>query len=290
MNPLNRRNFLMNSAQALTAAALAGCKDVNQVAQVLPEDGRVMPVVFVGHGSPMLAIEQSPYSQAWETLGHSLPTPKMVLCISAHWQTPSLQITAMAQPRTIHDFGGFPHQLQEKLYPAPGWPAAAEEIRAGLSSASADLSWGLDHGCWCVLSRMYPEAKIPVMQLSLVDGKNARWHFELGRQLMSLRRRCVLIIGSGNIVHNLRTLKQGPAYDWAEEFDTQVKSSLVNRDDEALIEYQRFGKAASLSVPTDEHYLPMMPILGLRRDVDKLGFLNEGLSAGSISMRSFTLG
>ena len=247
-----------------------------------------MPVLFIGHGNPMNAITQNPYRAKWQELGASLTPPTAILCISAHWQTIDGTLVTMAEPlRTIHDFGGFPPALYAQEYPAPTALAAAKETIAQIPLIEEDQEWGLDHGSWCVLMAMFPKADIPVYQLSLDVRRSVRQHYDLARQLAFLRRQGVLIIGSGNIVHNLRLARSLPPYDWAIEFDHFVKENLENDTPDNLIDYQKFGTAAMLSVPTDEHYLPMIYALALRDSKDELSFFNEGFDMSSISMRSF---
>jgi 4,5-DOPA dioxygenase extradiol len=251
-----------------------------------------MPLLFVGHGNPMLSITENTFRRAWEDLGRHLPHPSAILCISAHWLTRGTFVTMAEQPRTIHDFGGFPQELYDQQYPAPGAVDYARMTIAGVPSLTIheDFSWGLDHGAWCVLKPMFPDATIPVFQLSLDPRQPAAYHYELARQLAFLRQRGVLIVGSGNIVHNLRMLAMdGNVYDWAMEFDTIVKERLEAHDDQALIAYEQFGQAARLAVPTNDHYLPLLYTLGLRDPQDSLTFFNDQFDLGSLSMRSVLL-
>jgi 4,5-DOPA dioxygenase extradiol len=247
-----------------------------------------MPVLFVGHGNPMNAIEDNAFSQAWAALGQALPRPRALLCVSAHWETAGTLVTAMERPRTIHDFGGFPRALFEKLYPAPGSPELAEVVQQTVSGApiGLDQAWGLDHGTWSVLCRMYPNADIPVVQLSLDYSQEPAVHYALGQKLRALRRKGVLIVGSGNIVHNLRlAVFRDQAYDWAVEFDQTTKDLILAGDHRALIRYEGLGRAAQLSIPTNEHYLPLLYALGAQEPGDQVRFFTDQVTLGSISMR-----
>ena len=252
----------------------------------------VMPLLFVGHGSPMNAIEDNEFSRSWAQLGKELPTPKAILCISAHWQTRGTKVTAMDHPKTIHDFGGFPKALFDAQYPAPGSPQYAQltisQFQAG--HISKDFEWGLDHGTWSVLMPMFPKATIPTFQLSLDYTSTPQQHVEIAKHLMNLRNKGVLIIGSGNIVHNLGLLNfEGKPFDWATEFDELAKTKILNNDIKALADYKSLGKAASLSIPTNEHYLPLLYILALRQKHENISFFNESIEMGSISMRSMRI-
>ena len=252
-----------------------------------------MPVLFVGHGSPMNAIEENEFSLAWQEAAKQIQQPKAILCISAHWETRGSQVTAMDRPRTIHDFYGFPRQLFEKQYPAPGSPELAQHViqLIGESSVKPDSTWGLDHGTWSVLCQMYPEASIPVIQLSLDRTQENGYHYQLGRELRQLRQEGVLIIGSGNLVHNLRLMVwQDTAFDWAIEYDEKVKQWLLDGDDDSIIHYERHGKAAMLSVNSTEHYLPLLYILGLKEENEPIHFFAERIWGGSISMRCVRFG
>jgi 4,5-DOPA dioxygenase extradiol len=252
-----------------------------------------MPVLFMGHGSPMNAIEDNEFSLAWQEAARTIPQPKAILCISAHWETLGSQVTAMQAPRTIHDFYGFPRSLFEKQYPAPGSPELAARIIKLLdqSNVLADQSWGLDHGTWSVLCRMYPQADVPVVQLSLDRaGENAN-HYQLGQKLRQLRQEGVLIVGSGNIVHNLRMMVwEDTAFDWAIEYDAKVKQWILEDDHEAIIHYEKHGKPALLAVNSAEHYLPLLYILGLKEKDEPVSFFADKIWGGSISMRCVRVG
>ena len=253
-----------------------------------------MPVLFLGHGSPMNAIEENEFVDGFRTLGKELQKPAAILCVSAHWETNGTFVTAMENPRTIHDFGGFPEELYAVQYPAPGSPALAREIAAMVKSTPVGLdeSWGLDHGCWSVVKHLYPEADIPVVQLSLDRTKPARFHYELAGELAPLRRQRILIIGSGNIVHNLgmvaweRLDSIGYGFDWALEAGGIIKELIINNMHGQLIEYRKLGRAVSLAVPTPEHYLPLLYALALKEADDRISIFNDKPVAGSLTMTS----
>lgn len=259
----------------------------------LDDSAERMPVLFVGHGSPMNAIEDNEFSRSWTEIGRSVPKPKAVLCISAHWVTDGTKVTAMKQPRTIHDFYGFPDELYEVRYPAPGSPELAEMVRQMVRNAHVepDSTWGIDHGTWLVLSRMFPDADIPVVQLSLDGTKEPVFHYELAKELRQLRDEGVLILGSGNIVHNLGLVNwDDAAYGWALEFDEKVKQFILSGGHESIIHYEQFGDLARLSIPTNEHYLPLLYALAQQDSDDRITFSTERVTLGSISMRSVMIG
>ena len=253
-----------------------------------------MPVIFLGHGSPMNAIEDSAFRRAWAGLAACLPRPRAVLCISAHWETRGVALTAAGQPETIHDFYGFPPALFAVRYPAPGDPKLAQTAAKLLASRGAQLDTrrGLDHGAWSVLSPMYPQADVPVVQLSLDTGEPASFHYELAQRLAPLRDQGVLILGSGNIVHNLQLLdyRRPDGFDWAVRFDHEVKARIQARDHEALIRYDEFGDDARRAVPTPEHYLPLLYVLALQSEHESVTFFNDQAVMGSISMTSMSIG
>jgi len=252
-----------------------------------------MPVLFLAHGSPMNAIEDNPFTRSLRALGKRLPRPAAVLVVSAHWMTPrALRSLSTAHPRTIHDFGGFPPELYAVTYPAPGAPELAREV-AELTGATLDDTWGLDHGTWSVLRHLFPDADVPVMQLSLDTAAPGQRHVEIARDLASLRERGVLIVGSGNIVHNLGALRWEPgaqAYDWAREFDAWVAKRLSARDVDALADYESMGEIAHMAAPTNDHYLPLLYAAALRRESDPMEFVFEGIALGSVSMRTVLIG
>jgi 4,5-DOPA dioxygenase extradiol len=251
-----------------------------------------MPVIFVGHGNPMNAIEENEFSRAWKALGESLPRPQAILCVSAHWQDRGSYVTAMQKPRTIHDFYGFPRELNEVLYPAPGSPEWAAKVREAVHFTEIGLTgeWGLDHGTWSVLCRMFPQADVPVIQLSLDYTKSPAFHYQLGQALQPLRSQGLLIIGSGNMVHNLRMLEWGDgAFEWAQRFDHRLSELILNRDHPALIDYESLGEDAHLAIPTNEHYLPLLYTLALQGEEENIRFFADKVTLGSISMRGLVI-
>ncbi len=252
-----------------------------------------MPLLFVGHGSPMNAIEDNEFSRAWIAMGKSLPIPKAILCVSAHWESIGTQVTAMEKPRTIYDFYGFPPELYKKSYPAPGGPDLARHINelVGKDKISLDMKWGLDHGTWSVLARMYPNADVPVLQLSLDVEKNAQAHYDLGGLLKPLREEGILIVGSGNIVHNLRMVVfEDIAYDWAVAFDSQVKQWILAENHKSIIQYNKQGREAALSINSAEHFKPLLYVLGAQDKGEPVSFFAEKVWGGSVSMRSLRIG
>ncbi|MFM2285187.1 MAG: hypothetical protein RLZZ543_684 [Bacteroidota bacterium] len=259
-----------------------------------PESSERMPVLFVGHGNPMNAIEKNKFSATWEQMGKDLPHPKAIVCVSAHWETRGTKVTAAPHPETIHDFGGFPQALFDAQYPAPGDPALALEIGKMVHSAGVqqDLQWGLDHGCWSVLKPMFPLADIPVIQLSLDINKTPEQHYAFAKELAALRDRGVLVMGSGNIVHNLGRIDwQNPegAYDWAIEFNDKVKKTILDREFSKLSNYKALTPSAHLSVPSTEHYLPLLYATALATEKDQLEFFNDNPAMGSLTMTSLKI-
>jgi 4,5-DOPA dioxygenase extradiol len=254
-----------------------------------------MPVLFVGHGSPMQAIEPNRHTALWAQLGRELPRPRAILCVSAHWYTRGTAVTTAARPRTIHDFYGFPAELYRCQYPAPGSPDLAARVQTLLAPDTVhgvDDDWGLDHGSWSVLLYMYPEADVPVVQLSIDGSRPAADHYDLGRRLAPLRNEDVLILGSGNVVHNLRAMQRdaaAPAAALAIEFNDAVRGAVLARDHAMLIDYPRLGRAAAFSVPTPDHYLPLLYVLGAGTDADSITLPADGIDLGSISMLSVLL-
>lgn len=274
----------------------AGMMTLNEFsgfASALKGSDTLMPAMFAGHGSPMNAIEDNAFTRKWKEMGKTLPRPNAILCISAHWMTPgSTRVTAMDKPRTIHDFGGFPEELFRQQYPAPGAVSTAIQTMELVEQPKIlpDHEWGLDHGCWSVLLPMFPQADIPVFQLSLDLNKPPRWHYELALQLKVLRSQGIMVMGSGNIVHNLGRMQWGGVpYDWALEFDAWSRDRISLGDHTALIDYSKKGALAQLAIPTNEHYLPMLYILAMQTNTDRLTFFNEQTVMGSVSMRSFLL-
>lgn len=254
-----------------------------------------MPVLFVGHGSPMNAIETNKYTATWRKLGETIPVPKSILCISAHWETQGTHITAMPNPRTIHDFGGFPKELYEVQYPAPGFPIFAEEIRDRNPNLNIGLDtkeWGFDHGSWSVIKHMYPHADIPMIQLSIDHFASFEEHYAIGQQLNYLRNQGVLIIGSGNIVHNLRAVdwhQRVEGYDWAVEVRDSVNNWLTEKKHDELIGITRRGGNYRMAIPTSEHYIPLLYAVAMQDENDRLNLFNDKLSMGSISMTGVML-
>jgi 4,5-DOPA dioxygenase extradiol len=264
----------------------------------LDEQDEKMPVLFIGHGSPMNGIEDNEFSLQWEKLGKELAIPRAVLVVSAHWLTNGTHITAMEHPPTIHDFGGFPQELFDVQYPAPGDVRLAEETKELIKSTDVGLNhdWGLDHGAWTVVRRMYPGAKIPVLQLSIDYSKPVSYHYNLAKELTALRKKGVLIIGSGNMVHNLRMVawdkfnEPNYGYDWAIEMHELFKRKITEGDHPSLINYEALSKSAKLAIPTPDHYYPLMYILGLQEKKETPVFFNDKLVAGSLNMTSVRFG
>lgn len=255
-----------------------------------------MPVIFFGHGNPMNALYQNAWTEGWARIGREIPRPKAILCISAHWFIPETAVTVLEKPRTIHDFGGFPQELFEVNYPADGSPELAMRVGELLAPTDVkmDKRWGLDHGTWSVLCHVFPEADVPVVQLSIDETQPAEFHYGLARRLSALRDEGILICGSGNLVHNLHAYAWGrhvpEPLDWAQSFETTARELILNGTHEPLIDYELLGKDALLSAPTPEHYLPLIYVLALQRDGEKVSFPVEGFDGGSISMLSVKIG
>ncbi len=291
---MNRRKFIQAGALGFGGLGLLTSMQLNQFKNQFSEETDVkMPVLFIGHGNPMNAIEDNEFSRGWADAGKLLTVPKAILCVSAHWLTRGTRVCAVANPETIHDFGGFPQALFDVQYKAPGSPEFALETQQLITKTKVELDneWGLDHGCWSVLNKMFPAANIPVFQLSIDYYQTPQYHYELAQQLKDLRKKGVLIIGSGNIVHNLRLFTmQDIAFDWAIEFDTKIKELLEKGDHDPIINYKTLGKAAELSVPTNDHYLPLLYSIALQEKNESLQFFNDKTTAGSISMRSLKIG
>jgi len=264
----------------------------------LDDQELLMPVLFVGHGSPMNGIEDTEFSRRWTQMAKEIPTPKAVLVVSAHWFTKGTKITAMDFPKTIHDFGGFPQELFNVQYPAPGNPALANETLELLHSAHVELDhdWGLDHGAWTVVRHMYPDASVPVLQLSIDYTKGPQYHYDLAKELYALRKKGVLILGSGNMVHNLRMVAWDKlndpeyGYDWAKNINDTFKSLIQDGDHKPLINYSSLGRDALLAIPTPEHYLPLMYTLGVKGTNDEVSFFNDKAVGGSLTMTSVKIG
>lgn len=255
-----------------------------------------MPALFLGHGNPMLTIGDNAYTQAWAALGENLPLPKAVLCISAHWYLPATFVTGNETPRTIHDFGDFAKPLFDIQYPAPGDPALAHRVTDLLAPEDVALNsqWGLDHGTWTVLRHLYPEADVPVIQLSLNRKREAAWHFDLAKKLRPLRNEGILVVGSGNLVHNLRAYAWDGSpvapFDWATRFEAMARKRIMNADFQPLVNYPELGPDAMLSIPTPDHYLPLLYVLAQHGEGDAISFPVEGFEGGSMSMLSVRIG
>ena len=255
----------------------------------------VMPVAFFGHGSPMTTLTRNRYTEVWRAMADSMPRPKAIVAVSAHWYTRGIGVTSNARQKTIHDFYGFPQALFDIEYPAPGDPELAARVQSLLAPLDVHLaeSWGLDHGTWSVLLHAYPGAPIPVIQLSIDANQPASFHYELGSRLAPLREEGILIVGSGNVVHNLRLMRHNetePPYDWALRFEANVREALLARDHDALINIDRLGQDAMLSVPTPEHYLPLLYVVGLQREGETVSIPVDGIELGSLSMLSAVIG
>lgn len=268
--------------------------ELNKLSVSLKSTGK-MPVLFLGHGSPMNAIEDNEFSRSWQDMGKLLPRPAAVICISAHWETRGTFVTAMENPATIHDFGGFPQPLFEVEYPALGNPELALETKNTITKTTVepDQNWGLDHGCWSVMRHLFPEADIPVIQLSLDYSQSPQYHFELAGELNALREKGILILGSGNMVHNLRIFDwQKPDYgfDWAVEANSKLKKLIMADDFKQLVNYKALGREVELAVPTPEHFLPLLYALGLKGKNEEISIFNDKLVMGSISMASLKIG
>ena len=256
-----------------------------------------MPLLYVGHGSPMNAIEENEFVGGWKSIVKELPKPNAILCISAHWETDGTQVTAMEKPRTIHDFGGFPPELYDVQYPAPGSPELAVETKSMVAKTaiSLDETWGLDHGTWSVMKHLYPSAEIPIVQLSLDYRKTPQSHYELAKELSALREKGVLIIGSGNIVHNLgmiawnKTNEPEFGFDWALEANEIIKKSILSGNHKELINYKSLGKSIQLAIPTPEHFLPLLYILALQQEDESVNFFNDKAVMGSLKMTSIKI-
>lgn len=256
----------------------------------------MMPTIFFGHGNPMNALDRNDWTESWANIGREIPKPKAILCVSAHWFIPETAVTAMERPRTIHDFGGFPAELFEVQYPASGSPELANRVSELLAptEVKSDSRWGLDHGTWSVLCHVFPDSDVPVVQLSIDETQPAEFHYGLAKRLAPLRDEEILIIGSGNIVHNLHAFAWGKhtpePLDWALRFEQTAREMILSGRHEPLIDYELLGKNALLSAPTPEHYLPLIYILALQKEDEKVSFPVEGFDGGSISMLSVQIG
>lgn len=264
----------------------------------LKEGEALMPVLFIGHGSPMNGIEDNDFSNRWKQLAKEIPVPKAVIVVSAHWMSRGTKITAMDFPQTIHDFGGFPDELFNVQYPAPGSPTIAKETASIIHSTQVEMDhdWGLDHGTWTIVRHMYPDANIPVLQLSIDYTKPPQYHYDLAKELHELRKKGILIIGSGNMVHNLRMVawnklnEKEYGYDWANQINNTFKEHISSGTHDMLINYELLGKEAKLAIPTPEHYIPLLYTLGAKSKKDDISFFNDRAVGGSLTMTSVRIG
>jgi 4,5-DOPA dioxygenase extradiol len=295
---MTRKDFLKILASFPIIGTVMKLNALNNLTNNL-EDTDKMPVLFLGHGSPMNAIEENEFVQGFRNVGQEIAKPNAILCISAHWETKGTYVTAMENPRTIHDFGGFPPALYEQQYPAPGSPELARETQKIITKTTVELDdhqWGLDHGAWTVIKHLYPETNVPVIQMSLDYTKPASHHYELAKELTVLRKKGVLIIGSGNMVHNLRRVAWDKlnepdfGFDWALEAKEKMNKYIAERNHQPLINYSAQGRSFQLSIPTPEHYLPLLYALALQEDKEVISFFNDKALGGSLTMTSLKIG
>jgi 4,5-DOPA dioxygenase extradiol len=293
---MNRKQFLNSIALLPLIGSSMNLKDLNKMTATMSNTEK-MPVLFLGHGSPMNAIEENEFVANFRRLGNELVRPNTILCISAHWETNGTYVTAMQNPPTIHDFGGFPQELFEVQYPAPGSPQLAKQTKAIITKTNVGLDdkWGLDHGAWSVIKHLYPHADIPVIQMSIDYTQPAKYHYELAKELNSLRTKGVLIVGSGNMVHNLRMvswkrLNEVYAYDWTIEANEKMKDFIVSEDHKSLIDFKSQGKAFELAIPTPEHYMPLIYTLALKTKNEEITIFNDKPVGGSLTMTSVKIG
>ncbi len=293
---MNRKDFMKTMAFMPLFASSSSLKELNKVTSTLKNSER-MPVLFLGHGSPMNAIEENEFVKGFRNVGKEIPKPSAILCISAHWETKGTFVTAMQHPPTIHDFGGFPQALYEVQYPAPGSPELAQKTKDLIKTTTVGLDdqWGLDHGAWSVIKHLYPDADVPVIQMSIDYTQPPSYHFALAREIHQLRNKGVLIIGSGNMVHNLRLvawnkLSEAFAFDWAQEASEKMKQYILNGDHQSLINFRSLGRAFEMAIPTPEHYLPLLYALGLKEKDEEVKLFNDVPIAGSLTMTSLKIG
>ena len=294
---MNRRSFIRS---AILFPIAVNVMDTNALNSLIKSDEKTqrMPVLFVGHGSPMYAIEENEFVDSWRKLGETIPRPKAILCISAHWETNGTFVTAMSKPPTIHDFGGFPKELFAVQYPAPGSPELAMETKRSVTNVTVGLDekWGLDHGAWSVIRNIYPKADVPVIEMSLDYNMSPQTHYDMAKELSALRDKGVLIVGSGNIVHNLRMVAwdkmNEPEYgfDWAVHANEKIKQLILNNNHKELINYSLLGREVQMAVPTPEHFLPLLYALALRGSNDQVSFFNDKAVMGSLTMTSLKIG
>jgi 4,5-DOPA dioxygenase extradiol len=293
---MTRRDYLKKLAALPLLASPMNLSALKQFSDSLPA-GDLMPVLFLGHGSPMNAIEENEFVKGFRNVAAEIPKPKAILCISAHWFTQGTFVTAMPMPKTIHDFGGFPDELFKVQYPAPGNPDLAKETAALVKSTTVglDQSWGLDHGAWSVIKHLYPKADIPVIQFSIDYTKGPEFHYKLAKELQNLRKKGILIVGSGNIVHNLymvdfKRINDTYGYDWAAEAREKINGFLLKGDDQSIVHYEKLGKALQLAAPSPDHFLPLIYTLGLKTEKESPQLFNDKILAGSLSMTSVKFG
>jgi 4,5-DOPA dioxygenase extradiol len=294
---MNRGQFLKLMATIPFTGAAMKLGSLEQAAKGFSNTEK-MPVLFLGHGSPMNAIEENEFVAGFRKVAGEIPRPNAVLCISAHWETQGTFVTAMEKPRTIHDFGGFPQALFDVQYPAPGNPELAKETQGLVAKTMVGLDekWGLDHGAWSVIKHLYPDADVPVIQMSLDYRQTAQWHYDLAKELSALRQKGVLIAGSGNMVHNLgmvawdRLNEPGFGYDWAIEANEKMKSSILSGDHKPLIDFRSQGKAFDLAIPTPEHYLPLLYALAMQEEGEQVSLFNDQAVGGALTMTSVKIG
>ncbi len=290
---MNRNNFLKTLAVLPLAGAVMKLKELDKMTDSLHSTDK-MPVLFLGHGSPMNAIEENEFVEGFRDIGKEIPKPNAVLCISAHWETRGTFVTAMKNPATIHDFGGFPQKLFDVNYPAPGSPELAKETRDLIKKTEVGLDdkWGLDHGAWSVLKHLYPDADVPVIEMSLDYHQTPQYHYDLAKELSSLREKGVLIVGSGNMVHNLGMVEwdklntAGYGFDWAIEASDKMKKYILSGDHKQLINFRSQGKSFDMAIPTPEHYLPLLYALALQEENESVSIFNDKAVAGSLTMTS----
>lgn len=295
---MNRRNFITSASTLLAMGTITSFSEFKTFSNNLAHTGSLMPTLFIGHGSPMNGIEDNEFSRTWTQMAKQIPIPNAVIVVSAHWLTKGTSITAMDFPKTIHDFGGFPEALYKVQYPAKGSPELALETKFLVKSTPVELNhdWGLDHGAWTVVRHMYPDANIPVLQISIDYGKDTKYHYELAKELFELRKKGVLIIGSGNLVHNLRMVAWDKlndtnyGFDWAFEINHTFKNLILNNEHEKLINYSSLGSEALLAIPTPDHYIPLIYVLGLKSKNEPVTFFNDKAVGGSITMTSVKIG
>ncbi len=293
---MDRKQFLKSLALIPLTGAAMKLNELNKMTAPFNSTDK-MPVLFLGHGSPMNAIEENEFVTGFRNIGKEIPKPNAILCVSAHWETRGTFVTAMEKPRTIHDFGGFPQTLFDVQYPAPGNPELAKETKSIIKKTEVGLDdkWGLDHGAWSVIKHLYPKADVPVIQMSIDYTQGAQYHYELAKELTSLRKKGVLIVGSGNMVHNLGMVAWDKlnadeyGFDWAIEASEKMKKFILNGDHQSLINYKSQGKPFELSIPTPEHYLPLLYALALKDENEKISLFNDKAVAGSLTMTSLKI-